>query len=917
MFDNVADKLEKPGKLLEMQTIRLGRESRNIRTARVLGLLGCVLAYGGDFAKAAATDEIDQATLDQWSAPYRGWHYQPDHVIPADPKIPGYEKFQSTDVPCVYQLPGQPDKWFMSFIAFNGQGYNSFVAESTNLVQWTNPRLAMGFGKQGEFDFGGCVIGAYLYESYDLKAPRLLKPRDGKFWTLYGCYAKQGAYEIDPGYEGVATSADGLAWRRIKDTPILSVQDADCGVWEQHCIYQPWLLEHGGKFYNFYNAKHMPDWIEQMGLATSPDLLNWKRYEGNPVVRVRKGGYDEQFCSDGKVFRDGDHWVMFYFGVGKGHAHIMAAFSRDLQHWTAHPEPLYQAGGNPSGLDKEHAHKISLVYNPKNETFYLYYCACGSKGRGIGLITSKPVPLPAPAPTGQVLPAESFKPYVDTFNRNDRESVVNHIPNAAAWGWMAQNVPWFECPDKDLEQTYYFRWWTYRKHIKQTPDGFVVTEFLPQVSWSKKHNTINCPVGHHLYEGRWIHHPQYLDDYARFYFGKGGDPGGVTKVYSNWLTDGLYARYLVNADKSFITGLLDEFVKNHEAWGRDGAPSDAFQKSRRLDNGLYWQIDSWEGGEYSIGGTGIRPMINSYLYSDAAAISQIAELAGRKELADRYRAEAEQLRKRVQDQLWDPAAKFFKVMRHEKAPTNQYANSAAENCEPGKRVKVREIFGYVPWYFNLPEDGRGYEEAWRQLIDPQGFLAPFGPTVAERRHPNFKINDAGCQWCGASWPFATAQTLTALANLLNNYHQSVLGKKDYFDLLRVYARSHRSKSKDGLMVSWIDESLNPDTGAWIPTADDPPRGKDYNHSTYCDLVISGLVGLRPRADDIIEVNPLVPEGAWDYFCLDHVQYHGRLITVLYDRTGERYGKGKGLQVLADGRRVAGSSSLQRVKGKLP
>jgi hypothetical protein len=69
----------------------------------------------------------------------------------------------------------------------------------------------------------------------------------------------------------------------------------------------------------------------------------------------------------------------------------MAAFSRDLVHWTAHPEPLYKAGGNPSGLDQEFAHKISLVYNPKNETFYLYYCATGNKGRGIGLITSKPL----------------------------------------------------------------------------------------------------------------------------------------------------------------------------------------------------------------------------------------------------------------------------------------------------------------------------------------------------------------------------------------------------------------------------------------------------------------------------------------------------------------------------------------------
>ena len=335
--------------------------------------------------------QIDRATLDAWSAPYRGWHYHAEPIIASDFKIPDHEQFHSFDVPTVYQVPGQPATWFMSFIGFNGQGYNSFVAESTDLVHWTNPRLAMGFGKSGEFDFGGCVIGAYLYESYDIKAARLLQRRSGKFWTLYGCYPKQGGYEIDPGYEGVASSEDGLTWQRAKPQSILSVHDADVGEWEKDCIYQPWLVEDAGQFYNFYNAKHMPDWIEQIGLATSQDLMNWRRHERNPVVRVRPGGYDEKFCSDGKVFRDGDHWVMFYFGVGQGKAHIMAAFSRDLLHWTSHPEPLYKAGGHPAGLDEQYAHKISLVYHPANDTFYLYYCDVGNNGRCIGLLTSRPL----------------------------------------------------------------------------------------------------------------------------------------------------------------------------------------------------------------------------------------------------------------------------------------------------------------------------------------------------------------------------------------------------------------------------------------------------------------------------------------------------------------------------------------------
>jgi len=345
------------------------------------------MSAGAAAADKLSAQDIDRETMDTWSAPYRGWHYYPDHVVSSQPKIPGCEQFKNTDVPCVYQLPGQPDVWFMSFIAFDGKGYNSFVAESTNLVTWVRPRLAMGFGPTNEFDHGGRVIGAFLYESYDIKAARLLKMREGHYWTLYGAYPRQGGYELRPGYEGVACSDDGLSWQRVGNTPILAVQDADCGTWEKDCVYQPWVVENGGRFFDFYNAAN--GGTEQSGVAFSGDLLKWTRHAANPVIHVRQGGYDERFASDPKVFRDGDHWVMFYFGVGRGGAHVMVAFSRDLLHWTAHPEPLYKAGGHPGGLDKQYAHKISLVYNPKNDTFYLFYCACGNKGRGIGLITSR------------------------------------------------------------------------------------------------------------------------------------------------------------------------------------------------------------------------------------------------------------------------------------------------------------------------------------------------------------------------------------------------------------------------------------------------------------------------------------------------------------------------------------------------
>ncbi len=357
--------------------------------AAVVALLALVAAGP---AQAGAAPDIDRATLDAWSAKFRGWHYWPDHVIPSQPPLPGATNILGTDVPTVYQLPGDP-KWYLSFISFDGRGYQSWVAESADLLRWGHYRLAMGYGPTNEFDHGGRVIGAFLYESYDLQAPRVLKRRDGRFWTLYGAYPRQGGYELRPGYEGVAVSDDGLTWRRARPAPILSVFDPDCAGWEKDCIYQPWLVEYRGRFFDFYNAAQ--GGTERTGLAFSTDLLSWMRNPANPVLDIRPDGYDEQFCSDPKVYRDGDHWVMFYFGVGQGGAHIMIAFSRDLVHWTAHPEPLYKAGGNPSGLDKQYAHKTSLVWNPRKETFYLFYNAvpgvAGSPtgGRGIGLITSR------------------------------------------------------------------------------------------------------------------------------------------------------------------------------------------------------------------------------------------------------------------------------------------------------------------------------------------------------------------------------------------------------------------------------------------------------------------------------------------------------------------------------------------------
>ena len=65
------------------------------------------------------------------------------------------------------------------------------------------------------------------------------------------------------------------------------------------------------------------------------------------------------------------------------------------------------------------------------------------------------------------------------------------------------------------------------------------------------------------------------------------------------------------------------------------------------------------------------------------------------------------------------------------------------------------------------------------------------------------------------------------------------------------------------------------------------------------------------------MNPFVPDGAWDDVGLDGVRYRGRTITILYDRSGKRYGKGSGLRLFVDGRQVAASENIARITAPLP
>jgi hypothetical protein len=481
-----------------------------------------------------------------------------------------------------------------------------------------------------------------------------------------------------------------------------------------------------------------------------------------------------------------------------------------------------------------------------------------------------------------ILNPYNFKHHIDYFNTMEPEGVVNLIPNSQSWQWMTENIPFFSCPDPAMEQMYYFRWWTYRKHIKQTPAGIIITEFITPVHHAGIYNSISCALGHHLAEGRWLHNTKYLDEYVPFWFrGNDGKPQPKFHSYSSWVASAIHDRFLVTGDHHQMLDLFDDLIADYQIW----------EQSNLLPNGLFWQYDVRDGMEESISGSrthkNARPTINSYMYGNALAIAAIARHIGRTEIEKSFSAKAATIKGLVQEKLWDSSARFFK----------------AQTAENGLS-DAREEIDFIPWCFRLPDPG--FEDAWAQLIDPRGFWAPFGITTAERRHPKFRSHGVGdCEWDGAVWPFATSQTLNALANVIRHYPKSPVGKQHFFDAMQTYVKSQHWGDKP-----YIGEYLDETNGQWLKG--DNPRSRYYNHSTFCDLVIAGLVGLVPRADDKIEISPLLPAAAWDWFCLQDVSYHGKMLSIVWDRDGSHF-KGKpGLTVFVNDSLVARVAELRPI-----
>jgi predicted GH43/DUF377 family glycosyl hydrolase len=316
--------------------------------------------------------------------------YKYGSLVLAKSAVKGSFDSQGVDGAFVFSVGG---KLYMTYIGFDGVGYQTGLATSDDLVHWTKEGIILARDPNSKYTKTSIAMTCILRES-GLNSQGSLMKVGGRYVGVWHAYPGAG-YEVGPALTGLAWSTDLKHWEIGE--PILRPDDG--ASWERGGLYKSFLTKEADTYYLFYNAKDSTEWPwhEQIGVATSKDLKAWVRYPWNPILRNGgKGAWDERFASDPFVVRRGATWAMYYFGLSEGDfkARELLALGSDPYHFTKVSEILIDVGP-PGSLDDRFAHKPAVI-SWKGDLYHFYTAASGRGSgeagdvRGITVARSRP-----------------------------------------------------------------------------------------------------------------------------------------------------------------------------------------------------------------------------------------------------------------------------------------------------------------------------------------------------------------------------------------------------------------------------------------------------------------------------------------------------------------------------------------------
>src|SRR5687768_10873573 len=117
--------------------------------------------------------------------------------------------------------------------------------------------------------------------------------KEDSIWYLF--------YERNDSAIWLASSKDLNVWTNVQDAPVL---DKGPGDYDKHGVALNQVIKYKGNYYGYYHATAYADWHEwSTNVAVSKDLINWKKYGSNPIVKENK--------SSGILVHDGSAYRLY------------------------------------------------------------------------------------------------------------------------------------------------------------------------------------------------------------------------------------------------------------------------------------------------------------------------------------------------------------------------------------------------------------------------------------------------------------------------------------------------------------------------------------------------------------------------------------------------------------------------------
>lgn len=164
----------------------------------------------------------------------------------------------------------------------------------------------------------------------------------GRYHMFYQ-YNPNGAYWGDMHW-GHASSPDMIHWKHL---PVALAPTPD-GPDKDGC-FSGSAIDHAGVPTLFYTGV----WPEVQCMATSEDMLRWKKYSHNPVVKGPPAGLDVVGFRDPALWKEGDEWLLAIGSGFKGVGGVVLLYiSKNATDWT-YLHPLAAGKLDPSVHSKD------------------------------------------------------------------------------------------------------------------------------------------------------------------------------------------------------------------------------------------------------------------------------------------------------------------------------------------------------------------------------------------------------------------------------------------------------------------------------------------------------------------------------------------------------------------------------------